>query len=90
MLDECSVTQEIGKAPAKGHLNICLTSGLNACGAAVGSCGGISDGGYCAQPPRFCLDGGKASPPSSGCTVHAQGIKSWVGGIIRVGFCLGC
>ena len=31
----------------------------------------------------------RPAPPFGGCTVHAQGLKSWGGGIIRVGFCLG-
>ena len=33
-------------------------------------------GGYCAQPPCSKSHGKQASPPSSRCTVHAQGVKS--------------
>ena len=29
----------------------------------------------------------KARPPSGRCTVHAQGLKSWGGGFIGMGFC---
>ena len=45
-------------------------------------------GGYCAQPPRFRKHGTQASPPSSGCTVHAQGVKSWGVRFIGTEFCL--
>ena len=33
---------------------------------------------YSAQPQRSKSDGKQASPPSSGDTVHVQGVKSWV------------
>ena len=33
-------------------------------------------------------DGYKASPPSSRCTIHAQGVKSWGGRFIGREFCL--
>ena len=37
------------------------------------------------QQPRHTVQ----PPPSSGCTVHAQGLKSWGGGFIGREFCLG-
>ena len=40
------------------------------------------NGGYCAQPPRSKSHGTQASPPSSRCTAHGQGLKSWGGGFI--------
>ena len=49
----------------------------------------LTNWGYCAQPPRPKSHGKQASPPFGGCTVHAQGLKSWVGGFIRQEFCLG-
>ena len=46
-------------------------------------------GGYSAQPPRFKSQGKQAGPPSSGCTVHALGLKDWGGGFIWREFCVG-
>ena len=43
----------------------------------------ITSKGYCAQPPRFKSQGTQASPPSSMCMVHAQGVKSWGGRFIH-------
>ena len=40
------------------------------------------NGGYCAQPPCSKSHGTQASPPSSRCTAHGQGLKSWGGGFI--------
>ena len=48
-----------------------------------------SQRGYCAQPPHPKSHGKQASPPSSGGTVHGPGLKSWGGGFIWMGFCLG-
>ena len=40
------------------------------------------------KPPRCKSRGKRCSLPSSGCTVHAQGIKSWGGAFIWDEFCL--
>ena len=39
--------------------------------------------------PRFQSHGTQASPPSSRRTVQGRGLKSWGGGFIWEGFCLG-
>ena len=39
-------------------------------------------GGYCAQPLHLRSRYKQASPPSSGCTVQSQGVKSWGGRFI--------
>ena len=49
----------------------------------------ITSRGYCAQTPFFLCDSGNATPLLSGCTVHAQGLKSSGGRFIWGWFCSG-
>ena len=57
-----------------------VSSRLYACGPAVGSNYGIGGRGLLRpKPPRPKSHGTQANPPSSGGTVHAQGVKSWGG-----------
>ena len=48
---------------------------------------GPQSGGYCAQPPLLKNYGKQTSPLSSGCTIHAQGVKSWGGSFTWREFC---
>ena len=45
---------------------------------------GARSWGYCTQPPHLRSHGRQARPPSRGCTVHAQGVKSWGGSFFGI------
>jgi len=66
--------------------DLCNGSPIPLCGhRAMDHCPGVT--AHNPLAPKATAN--RLRPPSSGCTVHAQGLKSWGGESIGVGFCWG-